>query len=229
MLDDFGISTNNRDYVKSLQQDSSPASSAPDNQMGQAEFLMLLTTQMQNQDPSKPMDPTSFVSDLTQMSQLESTNKMNESILAMAQGFQAIQTLQGASLIGKSVQVSGEDFSHTQDVSSQFRLSTDQSLEDVKVVVSDENGLVAEIEVGTLQEGEKTVDWSGLDNVGNPRESGVYNLTAYGADENGDLKSIDTVVASRVNSIAVNPDGSIKLTLATGERVSMDTVREISG
>ncbi|MEA1990466.1 MAG: FLgD tudor-like domain-containing protein [Pseudomonadota bacterium] len=43
------------------------------------------------------------------------------------------------------------------------------------------------------------------------------------------MQSIDTVVASRVNSVGVNSDGTMTLTLATGERVAMDTVREISG
>lgn len=229
MADNLTINTNSTDYMAAMQQGTDPSKSAPSNEMGQAEFLMLLTTQMQNQDPSKPMDPTSFVSDLTQMSQLEATTKMNESILAMTMGFQNLQTLQGASLIGKNVQVSGEDFSHTQGLASQFRLSSDQPLSDVKVVITDANGIVKEIDAGTLQEGEKIVDWDGLDDVGAERTDGVYSLTAYGTDENGDLKSIDTVVASRVNSVGVNSDGSIALTLATGERVSMDDVREISG
>lgn len=229
MADNLTINTSSTDYMAAMQQSSNPASSAPSNEMGQAEFLMLLTTQMQNQDPSKPMDPTSFVSDLTQMSQLESTNKMTESIMAMTMGFQNMQTLQGAALIGKNVQVNGEDFSHTQGQASQFSLSSDQPLSDVKVVITDANGIVKEIDAGSLQEGEKIVDWDGLDDVGAERADGLYSLTAYGTDENGDLKSIDTVVGSRVNSVGVNPDGSIALTLATGERVSMDDVREISG
>ncbi|MDG6773376.1 flagellar hook capping FlgD N-terminal domain-containing protein [Thiomicrorhabdus sp. ZW0627] len=222
------ITTGNKDYMAAMQQLSDPSSSAPNKQLGQADFLMLLTTQMQNQDPSKPMDPTSFVTDLTQMSQLESTNKMTESIMALTTGFQNMQTLQGASLIGKSVQVNGEEFSHTQGQDSQLTLNADQPLTDVKLVVSDSNGLVKEIDVGALQEGEKIVSWDGLDNVGVERGSGVYSLTAYGTDENGDLKSIDTVVASKVNSVGVNTDGSITLTLATGEKVAMDAVREIS-
>ncbi|WP_373018299.1 flagellar hook assembly protein FlgD [Thiomicrorhabdus sp.] len=223
------VSTNSSDYVAALQQKTDSSSSAPSNQLGQADFLMLLTTQMQNQDPSKPMDPTSFVTDLTQMSQLESTNKMTESIMALTTGFQNMQTLQGASLIGKSVQVNGEDFSHSQGQESQFSLSTDEPLTDVKVVISDEDGVVKELYVGTLQEGEDIVGWDGLDNVGVERGDGIYSLTAYGTDENGDIKSVDTVVPSKVNSVGINTDGSITLTLATGERVAMDAVREISG
>ncbi|BBP45507.1 basal-body rod modification protein FlgD [Thiosulfatimonas sediminis] len=223
------LSPNSSDYVASLQQGSSSASSAPDQVMGQADFLRLLTTQLQNQDPSKPMDPTSFVTDLTQMSQLESTVRMNESILAMTSSFQNIQTMQAASMIGKSVQVEGSMFTHTQNEASQFRLKTDKPMNDVALVVSDKDGKVREISIGTLAAGEKNFSWDGKDDLGNVMNSGDYELTAYGTNDNGDLEMIGSVVASRVNSISVNSDGSMTLSLATGERISMDAVREISG
>lgn len=223
------ITSGNADYLSAMQQNTNPAGSAPNKQMGQADFLRLLTTQMQNQDPSKPMDPTSFVTDLTQMSQLESTNNMNASMLAMATSFQNMQTMQGASLIGKNVQVSGEDFSHTQGQTSHFSLNTTVPLTDVTVVISDVNGVVKELSVADMQSGDKTVDWNGLDNVDVAKGDGVYSLTAYGTNPDGELQSINTIVASRVNSVGINSDGSMTLTLATGEKVGMDTVREISG
>ena len=223
------ITTGNADYLSALQQNTTTSSSAPDDGMDQADFLLLLTTQMQNQDPSKPMDPTNFVTDLTQMSQLEATNDMNSSMLAMASSFQSMQTMSGASLIGKNVQVSGEDFSHTAGAISQFTLNADEPLTDVTVVVSDANGVVKELSVADMQAGDKRVDWNGLDNSDVARGDGVYSLTAYGTNSDGNLQSINTVVASRVNAVGINPDGSMTITLATGEKVGMDTVREISG
>lgn len=223
------VSSINEDYITAMQQASDTRSGAPSNVMGQEDFLRLLTTQLQNQDPSKPMDPTSFVTDLTQMSQLEATTKMNESILAMNKGFQSLQTLQAAAVIGKNVQVSGEDFSHNSGVPSQFTLSTDQPLTDVTVVISDGLGLVKEMSLADMTSGERVIDWDGLDETGNPSASGGYSLTAYGTDADGELQSIDTIVGSRVNTVSINTDGSVSLTLATGETVAMSNVREISG
>lgn len=230
-MSDFlnSVSSSSEEFVTGLQQSSDSSSFAPSNVMGQADFLRLLTTQLQNQDPSKPMDPTSFVTDLTQMSQLEATTKMNESILAMNQGFQSLQTLQAAAIIGKNVQVSGEDFSHTQGSASQFQLSTNQPLTDVTIVISDGAGLVKEISLDDLSTGEEVVSWDGLDEAGNASASGNYSLTAFGTDSDGELQSIDTIVGSRVNTVGINPDGSVNLTLATGETVDMSNVREISG
>jgi len=216
------------EYIASMQQTTNTAASAPDNLMGQEDFLRLLTTQLQNQDPSDPMDPTQFVTDLTQMSQLEATTKMNESIMAMTTSFQNLQTMQAASLIGKSVLVEGQDFSHTSGSESQFRLDAEEPLTDVQLVVTSESGMTTNIEVGDLT-GEEVVGWDGLMADGSVAADGVYSLTAYGTDADGELKSVKSVVSSNVSSVSVGQDGGISLTLATGERVSMDDVREIGG
>ena len=229
MSDVAGLIADSQKYVSSLQQDAAKAKANPDNTLGQADFLMLLTTQMQNQDPSKPMDPTSFVTDLTQMSQLESSNKMNESIIAMATSFQNVQTMQAASLIGKSVQAEGRDFSHEEGTESQFRLKSDANLEDVTVLITNEDGKVKEINYSSLAAGEKNITWDGLNDADQASSSGIYSVTAYGTDSEGEVQPIDTVVGTRVNSVGVGTDGGMTLTLATGEQVQMAAVREISG
>ena len=53
-----------------------PASASTDENM----FLQLLVTQLQNQDPTAPMDSTTFVTQLAQFQQLESTNNMAASL-----------------------------------------------------------------------------------------------------------------------------------------------------
>lgn len=219
---------NQPDYMAALQQASDPSKYAPNNDMGQAEFLKLLTTQLANQDPTDPVDAKNFVTDLTQMNQLDAMTQMNKSIQSMTSGFQSLQTMQAAALIGKNVQAVGEELSHTQGQPSDIRLSLDQPLADVTVVISDKNGIVKEMSAGDMLAGEQVVSWDGLDDVGAERASGQYTLTVYGTDQNGDLKSIQSIVPSKVNSVKVNNDGTMTLTLATGEQVAMSAVREIS-
>lgn len=214
-------------FINSTQQDSSSSAYAPDQQMGQKEFLLLLTTQLQNQDPTKPMDPTSFVTDLTQMNQLESTNQMTESIREMTNGFQSMQVMQGAALIGKSVQVSGDGFSHSAGEPTAFKITADEYLTDGKLVISDSTGIVKEITLGDIQKGEQGITWDGTDNDANARASGEYEITAYGTNESGDVVALGSIVPSKINSISVNEDGTIALTLKSGDVVSMDSVKEI--
>lgn len=222
------VSSSSSDYISSLQDASDASAYAPTQTMDQSDFLMLLTTQLQNQDPTSPMDPTSFVTDLTQMSQLEATSALNESVVAMTEGFQNLQTMQASSLIGKSVQAEGVEFSHTQDQDSNIQLDLDQALTDVTVIVSDDDGVVKEMSLGDMESGEEIISWDGIDEDGNSKASGVYNLVAYGTDADGELQSINTVVSTKVNSVSINSDGTMTLTLATGESVDMSAVREIS-
>src|SRR5580700_3098941 len=59
---------------------SSTAVSATSASADQNMFLQLLVAQLQNQDPTQPMDSTTFVTQLAQFQQLESTNNMATSV-----------------------------------------------------------------------------------------------------------------------------------------------------
>lgn len=59
---------------------ASTAVSATSASTDQNMFLQLLVAQLQNQDPTQPMDSTTFVTQLAQFQQLESTNNMATSI-----------------------------------------------------------------------------------------------------------------------------------------------------
>jgi len=76
--------------------------------MGSQEFLQLLTTEMQNQDPMQPVDDTQSVAQLAQFSALSATEEMNTSF----QNFQStFGVMQSATLIGKTVTVDTPDAS----------------------------------------------------------------------------------------------------------------------
>ncbi len=71
------------------------------------EFLQLLTTQLQHQDPTSPLDPNQFTQELVQFSSVEqqiNTNKSLTTMIALQQTQQAASALQ---FIGATVAVSG--------------------------------------------------------------------------------------------------------------------------
>ena len=74
--------------------------------MGSNDFLKLLTTELQNQDPMKPMDDTQSVAQLAQFSALSATQELNQSF----QNFQSnFGVMQASGLIGKKVTVVSTD------------------------------------------------------------------------------------------------------------------------
>ncbi|HEY7790168.1 MAG TPA: flagellar hook capping FlgD N-terminal domain-containing protein [Vicinamibacterales bacterium] len=48
--------------------------------LGEGAFLQLLTTQLQNQNPLEPQDPTQFVAELAQFSSLDMLTQINTSV-----------------------------------------------------------------------------------------------------------------------------------------------------
>lgn len=199
------------------------------NDLGQEDFLMLLTTQMQNQDPSKPMDPSSFITDLTQMSQLESTNKMQETLEEVSLGFKNLQVLQGTALIGKSVEAFASGFSHEQGSEKSFGLDVSSPLKNTKIDISNEDGdVIKTIRLGDIVTGLKNISWDGSDNNGNDSPGGNYTITAYGEDNEQNVVAINTIIATEIDSITVEDGGAISLTLSNGETTALDSVRRIS-
>jgi len=69
------VSTNYSDVVT-----NSATPRTVKKQLGQADFLNLLATQFQNQDPMKPMEDTAFIANMAQFSALEQSSAMSTSL-----------------------------------------------------------------------------------------------------------------------------------------------------
>lgn len=63
---------------------SATSSSSSSLKLGTTDFLKLLMTQLENQNPLDPSDPTEFTSQLATYSQLEQQISMNDTLTAMS-------------------------------------------------------------------------------------------------------------------------------------------------
>jgi flagellar basal-body rod modification protein FlgD len=78
------------------------SSTSGPNSLGPDSFLKLLTTELQNQDPTQPSDPTQSVTQLAQFSQLQYQQQLANAFTAFQGNF---GVMQAATLIGKSATV----------------------------------------------------------------------------------------------------------------------------
>lgn len=76
------------------------------SQVATADFLQLLTIQLQNQDPIDPVKQEQFTAQLAQFSQLEEIESLNASF---AEILKVQQFNQGISLVGKEAQFTSDD------------------------------------------------------------------------------------------------------------------------
>ncbi len=87
------------------------ASSAPatQNDAGNADrFLKLLVAQMQNQDPMNPLDNAQVTSQMAQINTVSGIEKLNSTVAGLNSHLVQLQALQGATLVGREVTVSGD-------------------------------------------------------------------------------------------------------------------------
>jgi flagellar basal-body rod modification protein FlgD len=78
------------------------------NSLGKDDFLKILMTQLQNQDPLNPMQDTEFISQMANFSSLEQMTNLNSSIGTFIKQSQQNQFMQAALMIGKTVTYSDE-------------------------------------------------------------------------------------------------------------------------
>ena len=75
--------------------------------LGQAEFLQLMTTQLQNQDPFAPMENGDFIAQMAQFSTVTGITEMGQSLKGIADQLGEFRIATAANLLGSSVMIPG--------------------------------------------------------------------------------------------------------------------------
>ena len=78
-----------------------------EQKLGQEDFIKLMTTQMNHQDPMKPMENGDFLSDMAQFSTVAGLKEIKDSFNNLATSLQSSQALQASSMVGRTVLIPG--------------------------------------------------------------------------------------------------------------------------
>lgn len=180
---------------------SSVTSTPTGSIMSQSDFLELMTTQLQDQDPTQPMDNSQFASELAQFSQLSTSQDIDTNLQSLSSnissGMQTSQVLSSASLVGRQVLVPSSTLTYSGSaVSGGVNVTTPG---DVVVSIEDSNGnLVNSIDLGTQQAGLSQFSWNGTDSNGNAVANGTYTVSA---NNGGGTAALNTYVAGSVTGV----------------------------
>jgi flagellar basal-body rod modification protein FlgD len=181
-----------------------------------SQFLTLLTTQLQNQDPLNPMDSTEFTNQLVQFSQVEqsiNTNQKLDSLLALQLG-----TISSTALgyVGMDITYTSAEMNwdNTGPVSIHYGLPEQASVAKVNIYGEDGKTVIRTLDA-PKSPGAQKIEWDGKDNAGNVVEKGTYTIKLDAADKNGKPMQVSTAVNGRVRGIETQ-DGVVYLLV--GER-----------
>jgi flagellar basal-body rod modification protein FlgD len=197
------------------------------NNLGIDEFLTLMTTQLKNQDPMKPLEGTEFVAQLAQFGTVSGIQSMQGSMEALANSLRSSQVLNGTTLVGHDVLVRADSFSFTQGVGVSGEVEVPHGATSLQIRITDSTGaLVRQIEA-VPQPGVNTFAWDGTLADGSQALSDDYDIEAI-ASVGGANESLAVLMAGKVSSVTIDSTGT-NLTLNTGALgpVSMNNVRRV--
>ncbi len=158
---------------------------AEHNKMGKDGFLKLLAHQLQNQDPTNPMDQKKFAADLAQFSQLEQLANLNKKFEKFKSNDVIEMKSLGASFLGKEVTTKGTtiNLKHDGD-SANIPFVLDRDASKVMVRIFDQkNNLIGQIDTAALSKGSHSISWDGVALDGTPAIKGEYRIEIRGWDQ----------------------------------------------
>ncbi len=147
------------------------------------EFLNLLMTQLQNQDPTQPMDSSEFTTELVQFTGVQQQVDTNSSLSQLISMQQTSQVLQSSSLVGQVATVTSNEIS-LQNGSGTLTFNGTAG-QTVAVAVVNASGQPIMDATVTAQSGTNSWTWNGEDNNGDPVADGAYRVAVETAPAGG--------------------------------------------
>ncbi len=174
------------DQLKSLQENKKTEESTGKQDLKQEDFLSLLTKQLSQQDPFKPVSNDQMIAQMASFATVDGIGKMNSQFESLNSSMTSNQALQASSLVGRDVLVPGAAGVKQDNAAMAAMVKLAQPIDNLFVRVENEAGqLVRTFEVGAKPAGDTRVLWDGNDENGNPMPAGKYNVKASGLVEGG--------------------------------------------
>ncbi|AWK86795.1 flagellar hook assembly protein FlgD [Azospirillum thermophilum] len=183
-------------------------------------FLKMLTTQMKNQDPLKPMDTNEMTKQLVEFANVEQnigTNSRLDKLLKL-QGASTAST--NLAYLGRMISYEGDQFDYAQGMTQAplgYELET--AAKSVRVDILDSAGRKVRSFPGEKTAGTKhIVNWDFKDDNGLPVPPGSYrlNIAPTGEKEDQIIKA-KTYTFGTVAGVSQTKDGETTLTVGSTE------------
>jgi flagellar basal-body rod modification protein FlgD len=203
---------------------ASTSSATGTTSLGKDDFLKLLVTQMENQDPLNPSDPTAFTAQLAQFSSLEQLTNINTSLQQMSSSNQ----LSELSMIGQKVVAQGDTFQLGSN-GAKLGYELTGAASKVQLQVQDSMGnTVATLNGDGLSKGDHFVSWDGKGDNGQAVPPGTYSLVVGAVDGSGNpMTDAAALVQGTVTGVNLDPSGNQLVTDAG--TYTMSDIKSVGG
>ncbi len=198
--------------------------------LGGTDFLTLMLAQLQNQDPTSPVDSNTFLSQLAELSEVQGITSLNTSFSTLSSSLSSSQALQASSLLGHQAQVASSTATLAAGGTVTGAVNVPQTTSQVTLNISDSSGaLVGQINLGAQSAGLANFSWNGTEGNGSQAPPGQYTLSAQYAGATSGSTAATTLVNGTIESVSMGA-GSTGLTLNVAGigSVPFSSVQQIS-
>lgn len=198
-------------------------------------FLLLLTTQMQNQDPLNPLENSEMTSQIAQINTVSGIEQLNQTLQAITGQIDQNKALQASALIGKGVMVPGnqtllEQNDEGEIFTTPFGIELDQPAENLQITITAANGqIISQFDAGPVDAGVSSFSWDGITTGGETAAPGAYNVRLEATDADDEAIAAETLSYAYVNAVTPqDQNGNVRLDLgALYGQVGLEEIRMI--
>ncbi|MGE0533067.1 MAG: flagellar hook assembly protein FlgD [Hyphomonadaceae bacterium] len=188
-------------------------------------FLVLLTAQLQNQDPLSPMDSTQFTQQLVQYSQVEQQIRTNEQLEGLVAQYQAASAGAALSYLGRDAIIEADE-TYLAGGAAAWAYTLPDTAASLTIAVRDASGrTVYETTTQPRDAGEHLFTWNGVKTNGETAPDGVYTIHIAAQDTAGE--AIEPSINVRETIMGVDFSGSTPLVITPSGTRGLDAIRSV--
>ena len=205
--------------------------------LGQEDFMKLMLTQMNNQDPFKPMEDGEFLSQMAQFSAVSGLKDIKDSFASLTDSLKSNHALQASSMVGRKVLIPGDKASLPDVGELKGAVELTSSTPELNIqIISPGGQLVETLNLGSQKEGVIDFKWDGKQRTVNEDgeldatdrlNPGLYKIQAEIVVD-GKKQAAPTLVVDSVESVSLGANSQgMTLNLAQGGAQKMSSVKQI--
>ena len=197
--------------------------------LGQEQFLKLMTAQMTHQDPTKPMQNGEFLSQMAQFGTVSGIQDLQQSFKDFAASISSDQTLQAASLVGRTVSAPSEEglLAAGGEIKGTVDLPASSANVNLKILDPLTGDVIRIKSLGGHSAGPVPFVWDGMNDKGNLASPGGYKVQVE-ASIDGINTVLQTEIQARVESVSMGSGkNGLQVNLAGLGAVNFNQIKQI--
>jgi flagellar basal-body rod modification protein FlgD len=164
-------------------------------------FLLMLTTQLQHQDPLSPTDATEFTNQLVQFSQLEQQISQTSKVEDLIALQKAAEGMNAVNYLGKEVEVQS-DLTLLENGEATIAYNMPKDAANASIAILNSTGTIVKTINADTTPGRGEVTWDGTDSNGNSLPDGPYTVVVSAVnDEDIPFEAIPVFFSGTANAV----------------------------